>query len=104
MILCCEGLMLVIGLGIVLAGPTRWWGRDLSRRRVAIGLLLMIQAPLAFWLGGLVMGDTLPGPIDGATPAEAGERLLAFVVEWGIVLGAWVGVGALWASAPKLEA
>jgi hypothetical protein len=103
MILCCEGILLLIGLILLLAAPEHWGNRNMLGRRNWVGVLLMVQAPLALLAGGAALGGTDPGPIDGALVSEARDRIFAFAVESGIILAALLGGFALWITAPKVD-
>jgi hypothetical protein len=104
LILCCEGGLLLLGILILGLGPRQIGPRYLMGWRLLLaGLALMAQGPLAIAIGGLAMGSVEPGPIDGASFAEARVRLAALLAEWGVILAGLAIAFWAWYSSPKEE-
>lgn len=102
MILCCEGFFLVMGIFVLSFRELRLGGRVVGGQRlVAIGLLLLLQAPLAIFLGGQVLGDVPPGALDGAPAREGLIRFWANITEIGIILMALILSGVIWLNTPS---
>ncbi len=101
-LLCIQGLVMFIGLGVMLTLPPRLFGRAIQPgRRFFIGLVLFIQTPLALALSAWALGDIGPGPIDGAPPDAAAARIAALCIEWGLLLGGIGAAIALALTAPR---
>lgn len=84
---------------LVVSAPRMLFGRPINAsRRLIIGSLLILQWPISIALSGAILGDTLPGPIDGAAPSEARDRFLASFSEYVFLITVYLICIGLWLS------